>query len=175
MRSKTKAYLVGGGIGSLASAAFMIRDGGILGSNIAILEATPLMGGSLDGTGDAIRGYSMRGGRMLTTDNCECTWELFKSIPSLSQPDHSVYEETLAFNEKHVSHAKARLVDRRRAKVPVSSMGFSTRDRVELLKLSRATESALGNSRITEHLSPDFFDTAFSHQRDGVLKVAVTP
>lgn len=35
----TKAYLVGGGIGSLAAAAFMIRDGGLPGGNISILEA----------------------------------------------------------------------------------------------------------------------------------------
>ena len=48
----TQAYLVGGGIGSLAAAAFMIRDGGMPGENISILEAAPLMGGSLDGAGD---------------------------------------------------------------------------------------------------------------------------
>jgi len=38
MNTKAKAYLVGGGIGSLA-AAFMIRDGGLPGGNISILEA----------------------------------------------------------------------------------------------------------------------------------------
>ena len=43
------AYLVGGGIGSLAAAAFMIRDGSMPGGNISILEAAPVMGGSLDG------------------------------------------------------------------------------------------------------------------------------
>ncbi len=31
-------YLVGGGIASLAEAAFLIRDGGILGLGITILE-----------------------------------------------------------------------------------------------------------------------------------------
>ena len=40
----------------------------------------PVMGGSLDGAGDADFGYSLRGGRMLTTDNYECTWDLFRSI-----------------------------------------------------------------------------------------------
>ena len=44
MISETKAYLVGGGIGSLAAAAFMIRDGNIPGANISILEAAPIMG-----------------------------------------------------------------------------------------------------------------------------------
>src|SRR5579872_2760321 len=43
-----KAHLVGGGIGSLAAAAFMIRDGGMPGGNITIYEALPVLGGSLD-------------------------------------------------------------------------------------------------------------------------------
>lgn len=161
MNTTAKAYLVGGGIGSLAAAAFLIRDGGLPGANITILEAGALMGGSLDGSGDAEHGYSMRGGRMLTTDNYECTWALFKSIPSLNQPGQSVFDETMAFNAQHVSHAMARLVDKRRAKVPVSSMGFSMQDRLELLKLSHADEADLGASRITDHLSPAFFETAF--------------
>jgi oleate hydratase len=79
---RKKAYLIGGGIGSLAAAAFMIRDGGVPGENISILEAMPVLGGSLDGAGDPEHGYSMRGGRVLTTDNYECTWDLYKSIPS---------------------------------------------------------------------------------------------
>ncbi len=73
----------------------------------------------------------------------------------------SLFDETLAFNEKHVSNAMARLVDSRRAKVPVASMGFSMHDRVELLKLANADESALGRSCITDHLSPAFFRTEF--------------
>jgi len=71
-----KAHLVGGGIGSLAAAAFMIRDGGLPGGNITIYEALPLLGGSLDGSGNPSDGYTLRGGRMLTTDNYECTWDV---------------------------------------------------------------------------------------------------
>ena len=161
MITQSKAYLVGGGIGSLAAAAFMIRDGGMPGEHISIFEALPLMGGSLDGAGDAAGGYSLRGGRMLTTDNYECTWDLFKSIPSLNHPGKSVFEETVEFNAQHKSHAQARLVDSRRAKVPVSTMGFSMQDRMELLKLSRTDEVALGASCITDWLSPEFFETEF--------------
>jgi oleate hydratase len=152
---------VGGGIGSLAAAAFLIRDGGLPGAAITILDAGSVLGGSLDGAGDPEHGYVMRGGRMLTTDNYECTWDLFKSIPSITLPGHSVFDETLAFNERHVSNAMARLVDQRRAKVPVTSMGFSMSDRMELLTLSQADEATLGASRITDHLSPAFFETAF--------------
>jgi oleate hydratase len=161
MNKQSKAYFVGGGIGSMAAAAFLVRDGKLPGENISILEALPVMGGSLDAGGDPEKGYSLRGGRMLTTDNYECTWDLFKTIPSLTDPGKSVFEETVAFNEKHKAHSMARLVDRRRGKVPVTSMGFSMRDRMELLKLSRAGEEDMGASRITDWFSPEFFETNF--------------
>jgi oleate hydratase len=161
MSNLSKAYLLGGGIGSLAAAAFMIRDGAFSGENIYILEAKPVMGGSLDGAGNPTDGYSLRGGRMLTTDNYECTWDLFKSIPSLTLPGKTVFDETIEFNEKHKSNSMARLVDRRRAKVPVSSMGFSMENRKELLELSLAGEAELGHSCITDWLSPEFFETEF--------------
>ncbi|MEQ1531158.1 MAG: oleate hydratase [Methylococcales bacterium] len=155
-----KAYCIGGGIGSLASAAFMIRDGGISGENITIYEALPSLGGSLDGA-EKQDGYSLRGGRMLTTDNYECVWGLFKSIPSIQNPGKSVYEETIEFNEKITTHSGARLVDKNRAVLDVASMGFSMNDRIELLKLAEASEEKLGTSRITDWLSPEFFTTKF--------------
>ena len=136
MTANAKAWMVGGGLGSLAAAAFMLRDGGLPGENISILEAGPVMDGSLDGGGDPGTGYSLRGGRMLTTDNYECTWDLYKSIPSLDNEGQTVFDETVEFNEKHRSHALARLVDRRRATASVASIGFSMQDRGELLKLS---------------------------------------
>ncbi len=120
----------------------------------------PVLGGSLDGGGNPEDGYTLRGGRMLTTDNYECTWDLFKTIPSLSAPGRSVYEETIAFNEQNVAHSMARLVDRHRSKVEVKSMGFTMDDRLELLKLSEADEATLGTSRITDWLSPAFFTTS---------------
>jgi len=157
----SKSLSGGRGIGSLAAAAFMIRDGKVPGENISILEAAPVTGGSMDGAGDSACGYSMRGGRMLTTDNYECTWDLYKSIPSMSSKEKTVFDEFVEFNDKHKSNARARLVDRRRAKVPVTSMGFSMQDRMELLKLSNANEETLGDSRITDWLSPAFFETEF--------------
>ena len=47
------AYLIGGGIASLAAAAFLIRDGNFKGHNIRIFEESPQLGGSLDASGDS--------------------------------------------------------------------------------------------------------------------------
>ncbi|MEC5216733.1 oleate hydratase [Actimicrobium sp. GrIS 1.19] len=161
MNPSSKAYLIGGGIGSLAAAAFMIRDGNVAGPQITIFEAGPVLGGSLDAAGDPEHGYHLRGGRMLTTDNYECTWDLFKTIPSLVNLGQSVFDETVAFNTLHKPHSQARLVDQHRTKVPVESMGFSMKDRLELLKLTNADEATLAASCITDWLSPEFFETEF--------------
>ena len=163
MSMDRKAYLVGSGIGALAAAAFLIRDGGFQGRSITIFEALAVPGGSLDGSGTAETGYSLRGGRMLTTDNYECTWGLFKTIPSLTDPAISVFEETVAFNKVMVPHSQARLIDRNRAITDVSTMGFSMADRIELLKLTETSEEKLGNTPITDWLSPPFFTTNFWH------------
>jgi oleate hydratase len=156
-----KAYFIGGGIGSLAGAAFLIRDGGVPGGNIIIYEALPLLGGSLDGARLPDGSYSLRGGRMLTTDHYECTWDLLSSIPSLEHRGQTVRDETLAFNVRNKSHSRARLVDRNRFKIDVSTMGFTMQDRLELVRLTEASEEKLGNSRITDWLSPPFFQTNF--------------
>ena len=156
-----KAHFVGSGIGSLAAAAFMIRDGKIPGENISIYEAMSVLGGALDGAGNAIDGYRLRGGRMLTSDNYECVWDLFKTIPSLETPHISVFDETMAFNKQHVPHAQARLVDRNCHKTDVTTMGFSMADRLELVKITEASEKELGSDRISDWLSPPFFSTNF--------------
>ena len=59
------AYLIGGGIASLASAAYLIRDGHLPGSSITLFEELDRDGGSLDGMGSPAEGYLMRGGCMI--------------------------------------------------------------------------------------------------------------
>jgi len=156
-----KAYMIGSGIGSLAAAAFMIRDGGVPGSDITIYERLSVLGGCLDGARLPDGAYSLRGGRMLTFDHYECAWDLLRTIPSLEHPGKTVRDETEAFNEQYKAHSRARLVDRNRHKIDVSTMGFSMADRLELVALAEASEEKLGTSRITDWLSPAFFTNNF--------------
>ncbi|WP_315805843.1 oleate hydratase [Bradyrhizobium sp. SZCCHNS3002] len=156
-----KAYFIGGGIGSLSGAAFMIRDGGVSGSDITIFEKRLPYGGSLDGARLPDGSYSMRGGRMLTTEQYECTWDLLSTIPCETDAQQTILQETVAFNKLHVTHAQARLVDGNRHKVDVSTMGFSMQDRIEMTRLTEASEEKLGKSLISDWLSPPFFTTNF--------------
>ncbi len=64
-RASSKVDLVGGGIASLATAVFMIRDGDSPGCNITIFEEPDKIGGSLDGSGTPETSNVLRGGRMI--------------------------------------------------------------------------------------------------------------
>lgn len=104
----TKVYLVGGGIASLAAAAFLIRDADIRGDNITIFEQLDRLGGSLDGAGSPETGYVLRGGRMIESKYL-CTYDLFSSIPTLDGT-RTVTEGIFHWNEVMKTCSKSRLV-----------------------------------------------------------------
>jgi oleate hydratase len=153
--SKQKAYFVGSGIASLAGAAFLIRDGFFSGNNINIFEELKVNGGSLDGAGSADSGYVIRGGRMIE-EHYACTYDLFASIPTLTDQTKSVKDEILAFSHKYISESRCRLV-RDGKKVDVSSFELSEKDRLDLLALLIHSEDSLEDKRIEDWFSPEFF------------------
>ena len=155
-------WLVGGGIASLAAAAFLIRDASFPGEYIHILEQLPVLGGSLDGApSPSHHGYASRGGRMLTEEVYVCLWDLLGSIPTLEDPSVSVKDEVWAFNRKWPSHAKARLIDRHHQIINAADLGFNLRDRTDLFRLLALPEHAIGARRIEDFFSEHFFETNF--------------
>jgi oleate hydratase len=159
-RDKTKAHLVGGGIASLASAAYLIRDGGVPGENICIYEETDVLGGSLDGEGSPEHDYVIRGGRMFTEEAYTCMFDLLSFIPSLTAPGKSVKDEIYEFNTRVKSHSHSRLV-RNGQKIDASAMGFSNKDRLDLVAIMATSEESLGAKRIEDIFEPSFFKTNF--------------
>ncbi len=107
-RSAAKFYLVGGGIASLAAAAFLIRDGNVPAHRITILEQSNEIGGSLDDLGTPQDGYVLRGGRMIESKYL-CTFDLFSSIPTLDNAS-TVTAEILRWNGTMKTSSKSRLV-----------------------------------------------------------------
>lgn len=158
-RSEVRAYLVGGGIASLSAAAYLIRDGGLLGSNIHVFEALDVLGGSLDGAGSPEKGYVIRGGRMFNFSYV-CTYDLLSFIPSLSDPSRTLLDEFREFNARIKTHADCRLVAGGR-KLDVSSMGFSMKDRIDLIEVALSPEESLGAKPIDACFAPAFFETNF--------------
>jgi len=100
---------------------------------------------------------------MLNEETYENFWELFSNIPSLEFPDKSVTEEVLNFDHLHPTNAQARLVDKEGNIIDVTSMGFSTKDRLLLGKLMITPENVLDDLTIEDWFndSPHFFTTNF--------------
>lgn len=155
---KTKIFLVGGGIASLAAAAFLIRDAEIPGENITILEQRERLGGSLDGGGSPQEGYVIRGQRILES-KYRCTYDLFSSIPGLSG-GKTVTQEILAWNQVIKPSSKSRLVGGGH-RIDAPEHGLSQKQILTLEGLAAEPETSLGASRIADRFDPSFFETNF--------------
>lgn len=153
-----RVYLVGGGIASLAAAAFLIRDGGVAGANIEILEESKRIGGSIDARGTPKDGYVVRGGRMLESKYL-CTYDLFSSIPALDGRQ-TVTEEIFAWNASMKTTAKSRLF-RRGHRVTAPRFGLSEAHILAIERLGLLPEAILGRSSIADQFEPSFFGTDF--------------
>jgi oleate hydratase len=151
-------YLVGGGIASLAAAAFFIRDGDIPGRNITILEESGKIGGSLDAAGSPEAGYIMRGGRMIESKYL-CTYDLFSSIPTLDE-SKTVTQEIFQWNETMKTSSQSRLFrDGHRISAP--KFGLSEKHIVTIERLELEPEGMLGRTSIADQFDPSFFETDF--------------
>ncbi|WP_308280529.1 oleate hydratase [Streptomyces lincolnensis] len=155
-----KAYLVGSGMAALSAAAFLIRDGGFDGTDIHLFEEQERIGGSLDAGGTPETGYTMRGGRMFEAEY-RCTYDLLSEIPSLDDPSVSVTQEILDGHEAFAWDDISRLVDENGEIVDVTSMGFSERDRLDVMRCLATPEGRLDGRRITDCFTDHFFTTNF--------------
>jgi oleate hydratase len=156
-----KTYIIGGGIASLSAAVLLIRDGGFCGANIHILEELEVAGGALDGSGDPVKGYVTRGGRMWTEEAYVCLWNVLDSIPTLANPTRSVKDDIWAFNRAWHSASHARLIGKDHTILDATDLGFNLQDRLEIMRLLAMPERIIGTKRIEDCFSSHFFATNF--------------
>jgi oleate hydratase len=161
----TNAYLIGGGIASLAAAVHLIQDAHLPASQIHILESGPLPGGSMSAGGSPETGYILQGGQMLNFSYL-CLYDLLSNIPSLTNPKKTVMHEIREFNAvpENKTHANARLVATGANGpeiVDVAHLGLSVRDRRDLIHLVMKPEQKLGTLTITDCFDKAFFKTNF--------------
>lgn len=155
-----KAYLIGGGIASLSAAVYLIKDGGLDGRNINILEETDDLGGSLDGKGSADDGYITRGGRMFSEEVYNCTFDLLSNIPKEKGSIKTLLDDFKEFNKDVHVKAGARLVEKGKI-IDSTDLGLSIIDRVGLLNLLSLPESFFEGGKIDDYFSANFFKTNF--------------
>ncbi|EMB58639.1 oleate hydratase [Streptococcus mutans] len=155
------AYIVGSGLAALSTAVFLIRDGQMAGERIHILEELSLPGGSMDGIRNERLGYIIRGGREMEP-HFEVLWDLFRSIPSLENPKHSILDEFYWLNKKDPSFAKTRAIYERGKAIPDDGqLTLSQKAVKEIFDLVLTPESHLQDVQIDQVFSEDFFNSNF--------------
>ncbi|MDD5152729.1 MAG: oleate hydratase [Candidatus Pacebacteria bacterium] len=154
-----KVYLVGAGIASLASAAYFIKEGKILGKNILIFEESNKIGGSLDGERFSGNAHVLRGYRVFENKVYTSTFNLMSFVPSLVNGGKTIMDDFLRFNEENIFFDKCRLVENG-IKIP-DHFGLDFRDRWDLIKMLNRSEKSLGSSEIKDHFEADFFETNY--------------
>ena len=95
---KKRAVVIGAGLAGLSAACFLVRDAQMPGENITIMEDMPVAGGACDGILNIDKGFIIRGGREME-NHFECLWDLFRSIPSIENPEVSVLDEYYWLNK----------------------------------------------------------------------------
>lgn len=155
------AYLIGGGLASLAAACFLVRDAQMPGRQIHILERERRLGGALDGDQITNVGYVMRGGREMD-NHFECMWDLFRSIPSIETEGVSVLDEYYWLNKKDPNYSLCRATQNRGEDAQTGNkFGLSDKGSLEIMKLFMTPDEQLDNVKMTELFDDEVFDTNF--------------
>jgi len=155
---RKRAFLIGGGIGSLAAAAYLIRDGHFAGDQITILDESAITGGSLDASGNPLDGYLVRGGREME-EHYECLWDLLSQVPSIVTPGMTVLSELRDINMADPNEATTRIMNNCGVQDHNTSLGLSHHNVRELTKLTLATEEELGATTVEEYFSAAYLET----------------
>ena len=89
------------------------------GRRITVFDAAKLPGGAMDGIKDREKGYRIRGDRELE-DHMECTWDLWRSIPSIEVEDASVLDEFYWLNKEDPTYTLRRATWKRGEPIPMA-------------------------------------------------------
>lgn len=158
---KKTAWFVGSGLAGLAGAAFLIRDGGVSGDRITILEELEIPGGALDGLDVPEKGFVIRGGREME-EHFECLWDLYRSIPSLEIEDASVLDEFYRLNKDDPNFSLQRTTQNQGQDVPDKALlTLNDKAQKDLLSVFLATREEMENKRINEVFGEDFLKSNF--------------
>jgi oleate hydratase len=158
---RKSAYLIGSGLGALAAACFLVRDGHMKGERIHVLEELRLPGGACDGWRYADRGFVMRGGREME-NHFECLWDLFRSIPSLETEGASVLDEYYWLNKKDPNSSLQRATVKRGQDAHTDGkFGLSEKGAMEIMKLFMTRDEELYDRKITDYFSSEVLDSNF--------------
>lgn len=154
-----KAFIVGGGIAGLATAAFLMDDAKMPAANITILERFKDVGGCCDGLRNEF-GYLCRGEREMEP-YMECLWYLYSKVPSLVNEGRTVLDDIVDFNRDEPIHSEARVFTKDGSIYDkIHDYKLSPKDMQDMIHFMSLTEEDLEDKSIDEFFGPSFFQSS---------------
>ena len=158
---KKSAYIIGTGLAGLAAAFYLVRDGQMKGEHIHLLEKLELAGGSCDGRKDITRGFYMRGGREMD-NHFECMWDMFRSVPSIENPNVTVLNEYYWLNKHDPNYSLCRATINCGENAHTDNLfKLDRKSAIALSKLFITPEKDLEDKKISDVLPETFWETNF--------------
>lgn len=156
-----RVWIVGSGLAGLSAAVFLVRDAQMPGKNITIIEQGKIPGGALDGIEEPEKGFVIRGGREMEA-HFECLWDMFRSIPSLEEPDASVLDEFYWLNKRDPNFSLQRATINCGQDAGTDGL-FTLSDTAqkEIMHLFLTSTKETEDKRISDVFSADFFNSNF--------------
>jgi oleate hydratase len=155
-----RAHIVGGGIGGLAAAAFLVSDAHMPAENVTVYESLAAAGGARYAAGDHRDGYTSRGGRQLEA-RMECLWYLCSKVPSLQTSGRTVLDETHQANDEEPVYSSYRLMERQGERHLTTGAFMSPADGQRMLELLMTPDEQLEGLTTLDWFSPEFTDSVF--------------
>ena len=154
------AYLIGTGVAALTAACFLIRDAHMDGKKITFLEQLDIAGGSLDGKCMETRGYVARGGRE-TGAHFECLWDIWRSIPSIEDPEMSVLDSYYYTNYDDPNFSNCRITHKQGERYDDGNFNLTQEQVQEIAELCITKDEELDNKTIEEVFSEGLLNSDF--------------
>jgi len=160
--TEKKAHIVGGGIAGLAAAVYLIQDAHMPGANIAVYESRPNYGGALEAFGSPEEGYISPGARE-PEPFFECLWELCSRIPSLEDPNRTILDETVEFNQKYPIFCSTRFLEKQGQRRDDTNMQMNPACGKQFAKLLFAKDEKLENIALHDWFDEEYFNSTMWH------------
>lgn len=158
---KKSAYIIGTGLAGLAAAFYLVRDGQMKGEHIHLLEKLEIAGGSCDGRKDITKGFYMRGGREMD-NHFECMWDMFRSVPSIENPNVTVLDEYYWLNKHDPNYSLCRATINCGENAHTDNLfKLDRKSAIALSKLFITPEKDLEDKKISDVLPETFWETNF--------------
>lgn len=160
-----QAWIVGGGIASLAVAVFLIHDANVPPSHIHLFDVHSHPGGGITSFGDPTSGYVVHEGRQISSYD-SCTERFLSLVPPLKDAAKTLRNKLgdISLDDRYQKKSPTCIIVQKGSslqKFDTGKLGLTVQDRVQLTHIMLQSEETLQGKKISDVFHPEFFSTMF--------------